>query len=81
MSRMVLIRYVLPAVIFVGGIGMLLFGGTAGFEGFLMAIGAALSVLFMNVLFRMGASGDDDRVAEADAREYFAAHGRWPDDA
>ncbi len=25
--------------------------------------------------------GNGDREAEAAAREYFSAHGRWPDDA
>lgn len=81
MSRMTLIRYVLPGAIFLGGVLMLLFGGSAGFEGFLMSIGASLSVLFMNVLFRMGASGDHERVQEAEAREHYARHGRWPDEA
>lgn len=75
---MVLIRYVLPAVIFIGGIWMLVSGSSAGLEGFFMAIGAALSVIFMNVLFRMGAKGDREREREAQAREYYARHGHWP---
>lgn len=80
MSRMVLIRYGLPAVILLGGVGMWLFGGQAGKEGFVLALGAALSTVFINVLFRMGASGDLERVQEAEAREYYARHGRWPDE-
>lgn len=77
---MVFIRYVLPAVIFLGGVWMLTFGGQAGLEGFLMAIGAALSVILINILFRLGAKGDLERDREAEAREYYARHGHWPDE-
>ena len=45
-----------------------------------MCVGAGLAVLLMNVLFRFGAKGDDERQAEDDAREYFTRHGRWPDE-
>ena len=41
---------------------------------------AGLVVLLMNVLFRFGAVGDDERQAEDDAREYFTKHGHWPDE-
>ena len=36
-----------------------------------MFVGAGLAVLLMNLLFRFGAKGDDERQAEDDAREYF----------
>lgn len=78
---MSLVRYVLPAVILMAGVLMLIFGGSAGLHGFLMAIGAALSVIFINVLFRMGASGDREREQESAAREYYATHGHWPDES
>ncbi|HYM57734.1 MAG TPA: hypothetical protein VES79_07200 [Solirubrobacteraceae bacterium] len=49
-------------------------------EGFAMCLGAGLAVGLMNVLFRIGAKGDEEREAEERAREYFAKHVRWPDD-
>ncbi len=45
-----------------------------------MAVGAALSVLLLNVLFRAGVSGDKERQREEWAREEYARTGRWPDD-
>jgi hypothetical protein len=33
------------------------------------------------VLFRIGVSGDKDRDREEEARDYFSAHGHWPDEA
>jgi hypothetical protein len=45
-----------------------------------MLVGAGLSVLLFNLLFRWGSRGDDDRVTEAAAREYMAEHGHWPDE-
>ena len=49
------------------------------YEGFAMCIGAGLSLLLLNVLFRIGARGDRERDDEDAAREYLATHGHWPD--
>jgi hypothetical protein len=82
MMRPVLaIRYVLPALLFLGGLVLLAIEpNTIGVEGLAMATGAALSVLLLNWMFRAGVSGDEARAREEAAREYFAEHGRWPDD-
>ena len=45
-----------------------------------MATGAALSVLLLNWLFRLGAAGDREREDEEAAREHIARTGRWPDE-
>ena len=45
-----------------------------------MLVGSGLSVALLNVLFRYGSKGDEEREAEDAAREYYAQHGRWPDD-
>jgi hypothetical protein len=45
-----------------------------------MLVGAGLAVLLFNVFFRIGASGDAERRAEEEAREYFSRHGHWPDE-
>jgi hypothetical protein len=75
------VRYILPLVLFLGGIVMLVIQpNSIGVEGFAMATGAALSVLFLNWLFRAGVRGDRERDAEEAAREHYAEHGRWPDE-
>jgi hypothetical protein len=43
-------------------------------------IGAGLSVLLVNVLFRFGVSGDRERADEDAARRAFDRTGRWPDE-
>jgi hypothetical protein len=45
-----------------------------------MGTGAALAVLLLNWLFRLGAEGDKEREAEEAARDHFSSTGRWPDD-
>jgi hypothetical protein len=75
------LRYGLPAALVIAGLVLLFVAdGSTRWDGFAMFVGAGLAVLLMNVLFRLGASGDDEREAEDDAREYFASHGRWPDE-
>ena len=79
---MLAVRYLLPLGIFLLGCALLIVdgGGTTGWEGFFMAAGAALSVLLLNWLFRLGAAGDRERDAEEAAREHMARTGRWPDE-
>lgn len=78
---MLAVRYVLPLVLFLGGLVLYAIEpNSIGLEGLAMATGAALSVLLLNWLFRAGVKGDLDRDAEEAAREYYARTGRWPDD-
>ena len=78
---MIYLRYGLPAVLVLAGFVMLFVAGDdVKWDGFAMCVGAGLAVLLMNLLFRFGAKGDDERQAEDDAREYFSAHGHWPDE-
>jgi multisubunit Na+/H+ antiporter MnhB subunit len=75
------LRYTLPGVlILLGLIALPVDPSGEGVELFSMLVGAGLSVLLFNLLFRWGSRGDDERVKEADARDYYAEHGRWPDD-
>jgi hypothetical protein len=76
------VRYLLPLGIFLLGCALLVIdgGGKTGWEGFFMATGAALSVLLLNWLFRLGAEGDLERDAEEAAREHMARTGHWPDE-
>ena len=77
---MLALRYGLPVALVGAGLIVLIVGGGRRWDGFAMLVGAGLSVALLNVLFRMGVSGDREREAEEDARDYFARHGRWPDD-
>jgi hypothetical protein len=81
-DRMMLaVRYVLPAVIALAGVLVLIFNRSInGVEGFAMGIGVAGSILLLNVLYRVGVSGDRERDDEEAARAYFDEHGRWPDE-
>ena len=67
-------------LVFAGFVCLFVADDEIKWDGFAMLVGAGLAVLLMNVLFRFGAKGDDERQAEDDAREYFSAHGHWPDE-
>jgi hypothetical protein len=45
-----------------------------------MLMGSAFAVLLMNVFFRIGVEGENDRDREEAARVYFDQHGHWPDE-
>jgi hypothetical protein len=75
-----LVRYGIGAVMVIAGIVLLVTVPGTGIEGFSMAVGGGLAVLLLNLLYRMGVSGDEDRDREEDARRYFDEHGVWPDD-
>jgi hypothetical protein len=75
------IRYGIPAALIVAGFAILIFAnGSVRWDGWAMCVGSGLAVLLLNLLFRFGAGGDRERDAEEAAREYFARHGRWPDE-
>jgi hypothetical protein len=78
---MVAVRYVLPAVLILLGIVLWPVNPNGlGIDLFAMLVGAGISVLLLNALFRLGSKGDEERQAEADARDYFSTHGHWPDE-
>ena len=74
-----LVRYALPSVVVLGGIVVMSLGGESDLEGGAGIVGAGLAIFFLNWLFRAGASGEREREAEEQAREFFDRHGRWPD--
>jgi hypothetical protein len=78
---MILVRYVLPAVVILVGVVIFIVDQSLiGLEGFVLFTAAGTSILLLNVLHRIGVSGEKDRYDEEAAREYFDKHGRWPDD-
>ena len=83
-SRLVIfLRYVLPGLICLAGIviGFVRGWDEFGIEACVAMFAAGSSLWLMNVLMRIGISGDADRDAEDRARTYFDEHGRWPDES
>lgn len=76
-----LVRYVVPALVAVAGVVILAFNHSInGLEGAAMFVGAAAAILLLNVLYRVGVTGDEERDREAAARDYLDEHGHWPDE-
>lgn len=81
MPRLVAVRYALPLAVFLGGFVLYAIEPNGiGLDGLAMATGAALSILLLNLLFRLSVHGEQERAHEHAAREHFAEHGRWPDE-
>jgi len=68
------------AMVLAGVVVLAIDGGELGAFGFASAIGAGLSVVLLNLLYRMSVSGERDREREEDARRHLDEHGVWPDD-
>jgi hypothetical protein len=78
---MVVVRYVLPGILVLTGVViMIVEPSVIGFYGLATAIGAALALLLLNLLYRAGVQGDRERAREEAARAYFSEHGHWPDE-
>jgi hypothetical protein len=77
------VRLWLPLAIIAGGVGVIVAtgGSVEGWEGGAAIIGAGLSVWLLNFFYRVGVHGDRERDAEDAAREFYDAHGYWPDEA
>jgi hypothetical protein len=78
---MVFVRYVLPAIGVLAGLVVMALGGESNVEGGAGIVGASLAIYAMNWLYRASVNGDRERDAEEAARDYFDAHGYWPDEA
>jgi hypothetical protein len=75
------VRYVLPAILVAAGFLCLVVAPeSTRLEGWAGFTGAGLSILLLNVLYRIGVSGDAERDTEQDQRDYLDRHGHWPDE-
>ena len=75
------VRYVLPAILVAAGFLCLAVAPeSTRLEGWAGFTGAGLSILLLNVLYRIGVSGDAERDTEQDQRDYFDRNGHWPDE-
>ena len=78
---MAFVRYWLPAIVVIGGVFAMVLGPRdSGPEGGAAIVGAGLAIWIINLLFRIGVSGEKDRAEEDSARDYFDQHGHWPDE-
>ena len=67
------IRYVLPALLIVAGFVILAVADDElKWDGWAMCVGSGLALLLLNVLYRYGIKGDEERGEEEQAREYLA---------
>ncbi len=75
-------RVWLPAIVVFAGLCVMVLGGDdIALEGGGAIVGAGLSIWLLNVLHRMGVSGEHTRDEEAEAREFFDRWGHWPDES
>lgn len=75
------VRYWLPGL--VCGVGVVILAvrrDLGGLEAFCAFVGAGSSIWLLNVLHRIGVTGDRERDEEDEARAYFDRHGHWPDE-
>ena len=78
---MVFVRYGLPVALVIAGlICLAALPDSSRVEGWAGFTGAGIAVLLLNVLYRVGASGDAERDREDAARSHFEEHGEWPDE-
>jgi hypothetical protein len=75
------IRWWLPGLVVAAGLIAIVIDPTVdGLEGASHIIGAGLAILLLNLLVRVGISGERDRDQEDEARAFFDEHGHWPDE-
>jgi hypothetical protein len=76
------VRTWLPIAIIVSGFVVAAVTGFSenGVEGGTLLVAAGLSVWLLNLLYRIGVTGDRERDEEDRARAYFDEHGHWPDE-
>lgn len=77
-----LVRYGIGlATILAGVVWLVLDIGGVGLEGLFAFTGAGLSIILVNLLFRMGLESDREREEHEAAWRFYERHGHWPDDA
>ena len=72
------VRYGLPLALLLAGMVVWATSGRIGVAVGAMFISSATAVLLLNLLYRIGVEGDEERDREEAARRYFDEHGRWP---
>jgi hypothetical protein len=79
MTAMLVVRYGIPLALLIAGVVVAGTSGSGVVAG-AMFVSAATAVLLLNVLYRIGVQGDEERDREEEARRFFDEHGHWPDE-
>lgn len=75
------VRWVLPTLLLVVGLALIVIKPEgATLHGGLGIIGAAVAGYLFAFLAKVSMSGDTFRDREQEARDFFDAHGYWPDE-
>lgn len=80
MKPLTIIRFGLPAMLVAVGVGLIVLGDDAAIGAGVVIIGCAGLVSLANFLVRFSVDEMQDRTRDQDARDFYRAHGRWPDD-
>ncbi|UGS36353.1 hypothetical protein [Capillimicrobium parvum] len=78
MKPVYLVRWGLPLALVAAGVIVLVETDIEGVGEALIA--AAICTVIANLIFRLGFGDQHDRDREEAAREFFDAHGHWPDE-
>jgi hypothetical protein len=75
------VRYGIPLAILVAGVVCLALAGGDGNVTALgvLLVGVAGLVVLLGAIVRAGERSNQERVEEERAREFYDAHGRWPE--
>ncbi|HYZ80178.1 MAG TPA: hypothetical protein VE571_02860 [Solirubrobacteraceae bacterium] len=75
------VRYGIGLLTVLVGVIWLIFDfGGFGLEALFAFTGAGLSIMLINLLFRMGQDSDREREEHEEAWRFFERHGHWPDE-
>jgi hypothetical protein len=80
MTPLAALRIGLPVAMAFLGILLIVTGGDAADGAGVVIIGSAVLVFLLNALLRSSLKEEGDRAREQDARDFYARHGRWPED-
>lgn len=75
------VRYGIGLLTVLVGVIWLIFDfGGFGVEALFAFTGAGLSIILINLLFRMGQESDREREEHEEDWRFFERHGHWPDE-
>jgi hypothetical protein len=75
------VRYGIGLVTILVGVVWLIFDfGGFGIEALFAFTGAGLSIILINLLFRLCQASDREHEAHEEAWRFFERHGHWPDE-
>ena len=75
------VRYGIAVLTVLAGVVCLIFNfGGLGIEELFAFVGAGLSILLLNVLFRIGRDSDREHEDHEAAWHFYESHGHWPDE-